>query len=75
MAIAALILSVIALFMSGALLIVFLAKNVFSSHTIQMVPADSLVGNGNSKPMGSEFLEFDAPSAMEAALDARSKAN
>jgi hypothetical protein len=75
MEIAALILSVISLFMSGALLIVFLAKNVFSSHTIQMVPAESLVGSPKSQPMGSEFLEFDAPTAMEAALEARSKAN
>lgn len=68
MDLAALILSLIAILMSGTVLVIFLAKNVFSSHSIQMVPVDSL-SPGKSRPMGQEFMEFDAPSAMDAALD------
>lgn len=68
MDLAALILSIVSLFMSGTVMVIYLAKNVFSSHTIQMVPADSLT-SAKPLPIGKEFEEFDAPSAMDVAIE------
>jgi hypothetical protein len=73
MAIAALILSIIALFVSCTTLVIYLAKNVFSSHVVQMVPADSLMSGGKSRPMDEAFDEFDSPSALDIAIDQASK--
>ncbi len=70
MDLAALIIAILAFLMASANLIVFLAKNVFSSHVVQMVPAETLVPNkGVSIPEPElTFEEFDAPSAMDLAL-------
>lgn len=73
MDIAALILSIIALFVSCTTLVIYLAKNVFSSHVVQMVPAESMMGGGKSIPMEDPFDEFDAPSALDLAIDQASK--
>ena len=59
MEIAALILSVFALIVSVANLSIMLAKNYFSTHQVQLVPADSLIPQPQAKPLGEEFAEFD----------------
>lgn len=76
MAIAALIIAILAFLMAAANLIIYLAKGVFSTHTIQYVSAESMIPGSAGKngkgpdPMDS-FEEFnvggkDGP--MEAAL-------
>ena len=72
MELAALILSIIALLMAGATLVIFLAKNVFSQHTIQMVPADSILSSGKSIPLEEQFMDFDAPTGFDE-LDTKKK--
>lgn len=71
MELAALILSILALLMSGTVLVIFLAKNVFSSHTIQMVPAESLASPMKTPVIGEEFEEFDGPTAMDLVASAK----
>ena len=67
MEVAALIMSIMALLMSMAVMIIFLAKNVFSSHVVQMVPVDS--GFPTAKPvMDDGFEEFNMPSETDIAL-------
>ena len=73
MDIAALILSIIALFVSCTTLVIYLSKNVFSSHVVQMVPADSVMSGVKSRSMDDPFDEFDAPSALDLAIDQASK--
>lgn len=73
MAVAALILAILALLVSCSTLVIYLAKNVFSSHVVQMVPADSLLPKQNSRPMDEPFDEFDSPSALDIALDNATK--
>ncbi len=65
MEIAALILSIIALIMAGTNLVIYLAKHVFSQHTIQMVPADSIMASNKALPLEEQFVDFDAPSALD----------
>lgn len=69
MEIAAIILSIVSLLMSGAVLVIYLAKHVYSTHSIQMVPVESALGELAQKKMGEEFEEFDGPSAMDVVLD------
>lgn len=57
MDIAALILSVLAVLMSGASIVMLLAQK-FSTHQIQMVPADSLRGTSD-KGLDLEDFEID----------------
>lgn len=64
MDIAALILATLSLVMSTGLLAVFLGKNYFSSHVVQLQPVDSLLGGAppvgpKGTPIGDEFREFD----------------
>jgi hypothetical protein len=74
MDIAALILSICAILVSCTTLVIYLAKNVFSSHVVQMVPADSFAPNmPRGKPMGDPFDEFDSPQALDSAMDAATK--
>ena len=68
MDIAALILSVIALLCSAGCLVVMLAKNFFSTHSVQMVPVDPFkdmmpgeVGKGQMDP----FRDVDLPLTQE----------
>jgi hypothetical protein len=77
MMIAAIILSTLSLLVSLATLVIFLAKNVFSSHVIQYVPAESMMP-ANSKPgktMDDELEEFDFRSPMDAAFEEKAKPN
>lgn len=70
MDLAALIIAILAFLMASANLIIYLAKNVFSSHTIQMQPIDSLL-SGTTKapdPLTDNFTEFDHPSAIDLAM-------
>lgn len=62
MIIAALILSIIALIMSISCLVFMLAKH-FSTHSIQMVPADNFAPL--AKPMGNDFAEIGDPMPEE----------
>jgi hypothetical protein len=73
MDIAALILSIVSLIMSGTLLVIFLAKNVFSSHAIQMVPVDTFMPSGTPRAVENDYMEFDAPTAMDIATEAKLK--
>jgi len=66
--IAALILSVIALLCSIGCLVIMLAKNFFSTHSVQMVPVDpfkdmmpSEIGKGQMDP----FQDIDLPLTQE----------
>lgn len=68
MEIAALILSVIALLCSICCLVIMLAKNFFSTHSVQMVPVDpfkdmmpSEIGKGQMDP----FQDIDLPLTQE----------
>lgn len=65
MDIAALIIAILAFLMASANLVVYLAKHVFSSHTIQLQPIENL---GKPEAMPDLFQEFDAPSAMDVAF-------
>lgn len=69
MDIAALILSILSLLVGCSTLIIYLSKNVFSSHVVQLVSAESIGNPGKAKPMGEDFEEFDHPSAMDAVID------
>lgn len=70
MEIAALILSLVSLLMSGTVTVIYLAKNVFSSHVVQMVPVESFAGpTKQAAPIGEEFAEFDAPSPIDIATE------
>jgi hypothetical protein len=61
MEIAALILSVIALVVSIANLVIMLAKNFFSSHTVQYVdPFKDSVPSEIGKPILDAFRDLDA---------------
>lgn len=71
MDIAAFVLALLAFIMASANLIIYLSKNIFSSHTIQMQPVDSLVGVGVERPrdlFSNSLEEFDAPSAVDIAM-------
>ena len=69
MEIAALILSTLSLIISCALSVVFMARNMFSTHTVQMVPIDQELASAAAVPkkIGEEFEEFDMPSPMDVA--------
>lgn len=59
MEIAALILATLALLVSAGSMTWQLAKH-FSTHTVQLQPIESLVGqNVRGQPIGDEFEEFD----------------
>ncbi len=72
MAAAALIIALLAFAMATANLVIYLSKNVFSSHTIQMVPAESLP-IGKQKEESDPFHEFDVPTAMDIAFNESSR--
>ncbi len=67
MDIAALIISIIALVSSLACLVIMLAKNFFSSHTVQLQPVDhmaafkDILGGEVGKPMGDQFRDLGDP--------------
>lgn len=66
MEIASLIISVLALIGSLACLTLMLAKNFFSSHTVQMVPVDPMKDLMSSMPeigreMGNQFRDLGDP--------------
>lgn len=70
MDIAAFVIALLAFVMASANLIIYLSKNVFSSHTIQMQPIDDLFSGipkqGHALP--DSFEEFDGPSAVDLAM-------
>lgn len=57
MDLAAIILSTISLVCSLALLVVFLAKNVFSKHSVQMVPMDPLKDMTEPGQVGNNLFD------------------
>lgn len=60
MDIAALILSIIALLCSAGCLVIMLAKNYFSSHTIQYVdPLKDMLGGEMGKPKLDPYQDID----------------
>lgn len=74
MDVAALIIAILAFVMASANLIVYLSKNVFSTHTIQMQPVE-LFGKKASETLDDNPLtEFDAPSSMDLAFKAQQRA-
>lgn len=60
MEIAALIIAILALFISIASLSLQLGKH-WSSHSIQLQPVDALFNPAMGKKIGSEFKSFDSP--------------
>lgn len=67
MALAALIIALLSFVMVTILTIVFLARNVFSTHRVQLVPAEQFMPQAPQQPE-LDFTEFDAPSAMDIAI-------
>jgi hypothetical protein len=68
----ALIIAILAFLMASANLIIYLAKAVFSTHQIQMVPVETLAQK-NGKPIVDEFEDFDMSGPMDAVLDDKKK--
>lgn len=66
MALAALIIAILAFIMAGANLVIYLSKNVFSTHTVQLQPVENFIGP-KSVPDDS-LTEFDAMSVMDLAF-------
>lgn len=68
MEIAALILSVIALLCSGGCLVIMLAKNYFSSHTVQLQPVDpfkDMFPSEIGKPKMDPYRDLDESIMMD----------
>ena len=68
MDIAALILSILALLMSGATLIVYLSTYIFSKREIQYVPVGDGPASPKGRPIAESFEEFSYDGPMDAAL-------
>lgn len=68
MEIASLILSIISLLASLGCLVIMLAKNVFSTHQVQMVPIDpfkDMMGSEIGKPQLDPFQDLDLSLTQE----------
>lgn len=67
MDLAALIIAILAFLMAAANMIIYLAKGVFSTHQIQMVPVET-IAQGKGKLVEDEYTDFDMEGPMDSAL-------